>query len=70
MKPHTDTTAEWLAREIFKTFQNEGPGLEIYELDCGCIYYHLVFKDSSEDERVGVYRNPANGSCGVCMSLP
>ena len=52
MKLQRDIQAEWLAREIFKTFTNECPGFEIHELDCGYIYYRRVFKDGSEDERL------------------
>jgi len=70
MKPQTDTTAEWLAREIFKAFPRDCPGLRIYELDCGCICYRRVFRDGQEDEQIGIYRNPAHGACEVCMSLP
>lgn len=70
MKPYTDTRTEWLAREIFKAAPRDCPRLKIYELDCGCMYYRRVFRDGAEDERIGIYRNPAHGACAVCMSLP
>jgi len=70
MKPQTDTRTEWLAREIFKAFPRDCPGLKIYELDCGCIYYRRVFRDGSEDTQVGIYRDLVEAACELCMSLP
>ena len=70
MKLHTDTRTEWLAREIFKAFPRDCPGLKLYELDCGCIYYRRVSRDGTENEQIGIYRNPGDGACEVCMSLP
>ena len=71
IKPYTDgITAAWLAREIFKAFPNDCPGLRIYELDCGCIYYRRVFQDGREDEQTGIPRNPAHSAYEVCMTLP
>jgi hypothetical protein len=70
MKPQTENRAEWLAREIFKVYPKDCPGLKLYVLDCGCIYYRRVFRDGSHDEQVGIYRNPGEGACEVCLSLP
>ena len=70
MMPYDDSRIDWLAQEIFKAYPYDCPGLKIYALDCGCIYYRRVSRDGREDERVGIYRDPARGACEVCMSLP
>jgi len=69
MKP-VESRTEWIAREIFEAYPNDCPGLKFYELDCRCIYYRRIFRDGSEDDQIGIYRNPAHGPCEVCVELP
>ena len=69
MKPDEPST-DWLAREIFKAYPHDCPGLKIYVLDCGCLYYRRIFRDGTEDDQIGIYRNPAHGPCEVCMTFP
>ena len=57
----------WLARQIFTEFPKQVTGLKFYILDCGCIYYHRVFKDGEIDTQVGIYRDADDGPCEVCI---
>ena len=57
----------WLARQIFTEFPKQVTGLKFYILDCGCIYYHRVFRDGELDTQVAIYRDADYGPCEVCL---
>jgi len=44
-------------------------GLKFYVMDCGCIYYHRVFRNGDLDPQVGIYRDVEDGPSDVCMHL-
>ena len=58
----------WLAKQIFTAYSEDVSGLRFYFLDCYCIYYQRVFRDGDLDQKFGIYREPSDGSCQVCMS--
>ena len=58
----------WLAKQIFTAYSEDVSGLRFYFLDCYCIYYQRVFRDGDLDQKFGIYREPSDGSCHVCMS--
>ena len=58
----------WLAKQIFTAYSEDVSGLRFYFLDCYCIYYQRVFRDGDSDQKIGIYREPSDGSCQVCMS--
>lgn len=60
-------TVEWLANGIFQAFPGHITGLKFHLLDCGCIYYQRVFSDGNVDPKIAVYRDPAHGTCEICM---
>ena len=59
----------WLAEQIFTSFRHDVTGLKFSILDCGCIYYHRVFRDGLIDPQLGIYRDAEDGPCDVCMHL-
>ena len=70
MPPAEENRIDWLAQEIFKAYPYDCPGLKVYVLDCGCLYYQRVFRDGREDAKVGIYRDPAYVACEVCIERP
>jgi hypothetical protein len=58
----------WLANQIFSAFPKEDTGLKFYALDCGCIYYHRVYKDGDLDLQIGIYRDAEEGPCEICLA--
>ena len=59
----------WLAKQVFTAYPQDVSGLKFYTLDCGCIYYHRVFRDGLIDPKLGIYRDAEDGPCEICMSL-
>lgn len=55
-----------IAQQVFSAFPDKVTGLRFYTLDCGCIYYHRVFRDGQIDPTFGVYRDIKDGPCYVC----
>ncbi len=58
----------WLAEQIFSAFPQDVTGLNFFTLDCGCIYFHRVFRDGFIDPQLGIYRDAIN-PCEICMRL-
>ncbi len=58
----------WLAEQIFTAFPQDVTGLTFFTLDCGCIYFHRIFRDGLIDPQLGVYRDAIN-PCEFCMRL-
>ncbi len=55
----------WLAKRVV----NEFPmitGLKFFTLDCGCIYFHRLFRDGEKGSQSGTYRSAEGGPCEVC----
>ncbi len=59
----------WIAKHLFTAFPLDVTGLKFFTLDCGCIYYHRVFRDGLIDPTLGVYREASDGPCMICMHL-
>ena len=59
----------WIAKHIFTAFPQDVSGLRFFTLDCGCIYYHRVFRDGLIDPKLGIYREASDGPCKICMRL-
>jgi hypothetical protein len=59
----------WLAEQIFSAFPQDVSGLKFFTLDCGCIYFHRVFRDGLIDPTLSVYRDSKDGPCEMCMCL-
>ena len=71
MTRYEEMKTDRLAREIFEAFPYEDcPGLKLYVLSCGCIFYQRVYRDGSEGAFIGAYRDPADGPCGECTWFP
>lgn len=57
----------WLAKVIFTAYPEDVSGLRFYFLDCYCIYYQRVFRNGDLDQKFGIYREPSDGPCQVCI---
>ena len=61
-------TVTWLARLTFTAYPDDVSGLKFYFLDCYCIYYQSVFREGELDPKFGIYREPSDGCCQICMA--
>ena len=66
--PKQSELVTWLAEQIFTAYPEDVSGLWFYFLDCDCIYYQRVFRNGDLDQKFGIYRDPSDGPCQVCMS--
>ena len=56
-----------MSKNIYLTIIRDTIGLKFYILDCGCIYYQRVFRDSNLDSQIGIYRDAKDGPCEICI---
>jgi len=61
-------TVTWLSKQIFTAYPQDFTGLKFYFLDCYCIYYQRVLRAGALDQHVGIYREPSDGPCEVCVA--
>jgi len=69
IKPLHSGKVTWLADQVFASFPQDVTDLKFYVMNCGCIYYQRVFSNADLDPQVGIYRDPEDGLCDVCMHI-
>ena len=63
----TSNTIQLGLNQMFTALPQEVSRLNLYMLDCACIYYQRLFGDGDLDPQIGIYRDAEDGPCEACM---